>query len=402
MVLNTTRPGVLVTFLASSLACALTASGCGSSEDVYDEGALTAQSGWAVHTACGQGATTTSGVDVSKWQSSIDWPSVKSDGVVFAFVRVSDGTQNIDPQFAANWQGTKAAGIIRGAYQYFRPSQSATGQAELFVDQIEQAGGFESGDLPGVIDVETVEGLSTSDAIQAVQTWIDYVETHTGRRPIIYAGSYFWDDNSFGNQFSDYALWTPHYTSAQCPLVSDAWDHWTFWQHTNSGSVNGIAGDADEDVFDGSLTELEAFIANSVIGGGQDAGPDSQPDAALDANEEPPETQVDAGDGATGDGATGDGATGDGATADGATADGATADGATGDSATGDSALGDSATGAPEFDGGADPVSSSATPFYPPNQGEGCAFRRGTTGDGSWLLLGLVGLAAARHRRRRR
>lgn len=271
--------------------------GCGSSEDTSDE-AWIAQSGWPVHTACAQGSTTTPGIDVSKWQSTIDWPSVKADGVVFAIVRVSDGTQYLDDQFVANWQGTKAVGLIRGAYQYFRPGQDATAQAELFVTQIEQAGGFEPGDLPGVIDVETTDGVPTNDAIQAVQTWIDYVESHTGRRPIIYTGSYFWDDNAFGSSFSAYPLWTAHYTSAACPLVSDAWDHWTFWQFTSSGSVSGISGNVDENVFDGSLTDLEAFIADSLLGGTEDAGPDAPPgvDAAPDVQGEDaaPDTGLDA------------------------------------------------------------------------------------------------------------
>ena len=338
--------------------------GCGSGEEAYDE-AWIAQSGWPVHTVCAQGSTTTFGIDVSKWQSTIDWPSVKADGVVFAIVRVSDGTQNLDEQFAANWQGTKAAGIIRGPYQYFRPAQSATAQAELFVTQIEQAGGFESGDLPGVIDVETTDGVSESDAIQAVQTWIDYVESHTGRRPIIYTGSYFWDDNVVGNNFSDYPLWTAHYTSAACPLVSDAWDHWTFWQYTSSGSVSGISGNVDEDVFDGSLADLEAFIADSVIGGGEDAGmdapsdsnvaPDVQEDAVADAGSDVEAGELDVGE--------------------------------------------DAAADAPAPD--ADPPAKPSISTYQSEEPDGCACRIADgkrDGAPGWWVLALVGLGLMRRR----
>ncbi len=279
-----TTPRALATSLAllSPWILALSSYGCGPVEPMDEEDWI-AQSGWPVHTVCGQNPTTTFGIDVSKWQGTVNWPAVKADGVVFAIVRVSDGTQTLDEQFEANWKGTKAAGIIRGAYQFFRPAQSATDQAALFVEKIEQAGGFEPGDLPGVIDVESMGGVSSAQAIQAVGAWIEYVEQHTGRRPIIYSGSYFWDDNSLGGNFSDYPLWTAHYTSAACPLVSSEWDRWTFWQYTDKGSVAGISGGVDENRFDGNLAQLQAFIAESVIGGEPDAGPDAEPDAGPDA-----------------------------------------------------------------------------------------------------------------------
>ncbi len=256
------------------------AAGCGPADDPRDE-AWIVQSGWPVHEACAQHGTTTFGIDVSKWQSSIDWPAVQGDGVVYAFVRVSDGTQYVDEQFEANWQGTKAAGILRGPYQYFRPGQDAIEQAQLFVDKIEQAGGFEVGDLPPVIDVETTDGMPTPQAVQAVEEWIAHVEANTGRRTIIYTGSYFWDDNSFGSSLSSYPLWTAHYTSAACPLVSDGWDHWTFWQYTSTGTVAGISGNVDENVFDGSLAQLEQFIQDSVIAGPADAGADAPVDTGM-------------------------------------------------------------------------------------------------------------------------
>src|SRR5205085_10545153 len=72
---------------------------------------------------CAEGATT-KGIDVSKWQDTINWTSVKNAGIAFAFIRLSDGANTKDAKFAANWAGAKAAGIIRGAYQFFRPAQN--------------------------------------------------------------------------------------------------------------------------------------------------------------------------------------------------------------------------------------------------------------------------------------
>ena len=54
----------------------------------------------------------------------------------FAIVRVSDGTGFMDPKFVTNWKAAKAAGLAVGAYQFFRPTQDATAQADLMVNQL--------------------------------------------------------------------------------------------------------------------------------------------------------------------------------------------------------------------------------------------------------------------------
>ena len=71
---------------------------------------------------------TQQGVDVSRWQGSVDWGQVAASGVAFAYARVADGL-NVDSYFAANYAGIKAAGLIRGAYQSLRPGQNALDQA---------------------------------------------------------------------------------------------------------------------------------------------------------------------------------------------------------------------------------------------------------------------------------
>src|ERR1700683_4915889 len=64
---------------------------------------------------------TVTGVDVSYYDGDVDWTRAHAAGVDFAFVRVSDGLTFHDPLFTQNWQGAHAAGVIRGAYQFFRP-----------------------------------------------------------------------------------------------------------------------------------------------------------------------------------------------------------------------------------------------------------------------------------------
>src|SRR5438067_867263 len=96
-------------------ACALTAVGCSSSSDAPSNECV--ESGSAALRTCAA-ATTLKGVDVSYYQGTVGWAQVKTAGVTFAFIRVSDGLSYPDSKFASNWSGAKAAGVMRGPYQF--------------------------------------------------------------------------------------------------------------------------------------------------------------------------------------------------------------------------------------------------------------------------------------------
>ncbi len=208
---------------------------------------------------CASGATTV-GVDVSYYQGTIDWTKARAAGVRFAFIRVSDGTTFQDPKFSQNWANTKAAGVIRGAYQFFRPSQNVTAQADMMISAI---GTYQKGDLPPVIDVEADGGLAPATVAARVRQWVDRVKAATGVNPIIYTGMYFWRDEVGGpTSFANNPLWIAAYSS-QCPNLPPPWMRWTFWQHTDSGHFNGITGNVDTNKFNGDINALLAFAGGT-------------------------------------------------------------------------------------------------------------------------------------------
>jgi GH25 family lysozyme M1 (1,4-beta-N-acetylmuramidase) len=210
---------------------------------------------------CASGATTL-GIDVSYYQGAINWTAVKNAGVKFAFIRLSDGDVFQDPKFAANWNGAKQAGIVRGAYQFFRPNQSVTAQADKMIAAI---GTYQPGDLPPVIDVEATGGLGPSAVASRVRTWVDRVKGALGVDPIVYTGKYFWRDQVGGpTSFATNPLWIAQYTSL-CPDLPAPWQRWTFWQYTDSGSVSGISGNVDMNRFNGSVADLLAFANSSTM-----------------------------------------------------------------------------------------------------------------------------------------
>jgi GH25 family lysozyme M1 (1,4-beta-N-acetylmuramidase) len=210
------------------------------------------------------GGTVVHGIDVSSYQgSNINWNSVKASGRVFGFAKASEGTGFIDGSFAHNWPGMRAAGVVRGAYHFFRPGTDGTAQADTFVNEINARGGLSDGDLAPVADVEVSDGASAGTIIARLHAFLDRVQARTGRRPIIYTANFFWG-GVMGNPHFDYPLWVANYGPA-CPYMPDAFSSWNFWQYSDNVSVPGITtGGVDGDVFNGTLDELRAFAGGST------------------------------------------------------------------------------------------------------------------------------------------
>lgn len=200
-----------------------------------------------------------SGIDVSKWQGAVSWPDVKRAGQAFAYARATYGSAEVDPRFDANWREIKEAGIFRGAYHFFVTADDAAAQADLFVRAV---GGLAAGDLPPVLDVEAESGAG-GNLVSGVQTWLDIVEQRLGRRPAIYTGPAFWNEHLTGG-FGRYPLWVAEY-GVSSPRPVNGWGAWTFWQHSQSGAIPGVAGSVDLDYFNGSLADLET-LANATAG----------------------------------------------------------------------------------------------------------------------------------------
>jgi lysozyme len=210
---------------------------------------------------CASGATTR-GIDVSYHNGTINWQAVKAGGVEFAFIRVSDGIGFKDPKFTTYWPAAKAAGLVRGVYQFFRPSQDVAAQADLLISAL--GGVYTPGDMPPVIDVEADGGLAPATVAARVRTWVDRVKTKLGVDPIVYTGKYFWrDEVGAPSGYANNPLWIAQYTSL-CPDIPEPWTRWTFWQYTETGTVSGISGNVDINRFNGSLAELKAF-ANGTM-----------------------------------------------------------------------------------------------------------------------------------------
>ena len=223
-----------------------------------------------------------SGLDVSVYQGSIDFRSVRKSGRAFVLARVSDGVKYSDSKFSTNYANAKAAGLVRGAYQFFRPGQDPIAQADLLLSKIGYQLG--AGDLPPVLDVEVTDGTSASHVLSAVEAWVNHVAKALGRTPIVYTSPGFW--SGIGGRKSYGAnLWVANWTT-NCPSMPNGWSTFSLWQHSDQGRVPGVGGKVDLDKFNGTLSELYALARTSgpsapLKGDDTDALPAIESDSAV-------------------------------------------------------------------------------------------------------------------------
>lgn len=198
----------------------------------------------------------THGIDVSKWQQRVDWARVKKMKVGdiqirFAFIKATEGSWYVDPQFERNWENAKRNGIIRGAYHFFLPNVSPKDQASRFIRTVR----LKSGDLPPVVDVEETRGMSKGQIQRNTKAFLDLIEKHYKVKPILYTNRDFYKQYFSGlDEFKGYRFWIAHYHVSDFDMPGD--EDWHFWQHSDRGNINGINEAVDFNVFNGDSVAL--------------------------------------------------------------------------------------------------------------------------------------------------
>ncbi len=180
------------------------------------------------------------GIDVSRWQESIDWAKVATDNVDFAIIRAGFSGET-DVYFEQNYKGATAVGIDVGVYFYCyaTSTEQARADAEYLLELLN---GREL-DYPVFYDVEDETdfiALERAERTEIVDTFCSAIE-QAGYEAGIYTGRY-WLNDYFDSDYltGKYDVWLAA-ALPEPPTECSA----EIWQYSHTGRVNGIYGNVD-------------------------------------------------------------------------------------------------------------------------------------------------------------
>ncbi|WP_200949783.1 MULTISPECIES: GH25 family lysozyme [unclassified Lysobacter] len=194
------------------------------------------------------------GIDVSHHQGAIDWRAVAADDVAFAYLKASEGGDHRDRRFDRNRREARAAGLAVGAYHFFTWCKPGAEQALNFI----AAAPPDADALPPALDLEFGGNCGRSpDGVQLrreLDTYLALVEAAYGRPVLLYVTPEFFAAHRL--DLPARALWRRRIVRAP-----DASARWTLWQYHNRGSVPGIDGPVDLNVFAGDAAAFAQWRA---------------------------------------------------------------------------------------------------------------------------------------------
>jgi lysozyme len=191
------------------------------------------------------------GIDISSHNGMINFDAVVEDGYSFVFMKVSEGETFKDDNYRINYAKAKKAGLKIGAYHFFRFDVDGVSQAVNFLNAI----GSNTPDMALAIDVEkhgNPAGVDMALITERLTRMVEYLNLK-GYRVMFYSNNNGYYDYLEEN-FKGCALWICAFSN---PPINASWD---FWQYSHSGSVKGINGKVDLDVFYGSREEWYDYL----------------------------------------------------------------------------------------------------------------------------------------------
>ena len=177
------------------------------------------------------------GIDVSKYQGTINWRKVaKSKKVKFVYIRATEGTSIKDPNYKANLDSASKAGILVGSYHVYSSKTTAYRQFANFKSVVVK----KKQDLIPVLDIEGHHSGRLDMA--RVNKLLELMEKEYGTKPMIYTSEQVYNEHFAGKRYRSYHIFIANYRCT--PTV-----RYTLWQHTTTGRISGIKGDVDLDKF---------------------------------------------------------------------------------------------------------------------------------------------------------
>lgn len=197
------------------------------------------------------------GIDVSHYQGSIDWPVLARQDLDFAFIKATEGSGHVDECFYDNWREAEKTDLYIGAYHFFSFDSEGGKQAQFYIDTV----GSLHGKLAPVIDVEFYGDKeknppSREEVVTQLRKMLETLEEYYQVKPIIYT-TYSAYHHYIRDEFTAYPLWIRNVYYQPFLLSGNTW---SFWQYTDTAVLDGYQGAEkyiDRNVFKGTREDLQ-------------------------------------------------------------------------------------------------------------------------------------------------
>ena len=188
------------------------------------------------------------GMDISHYQSDINWDEMVKNKLAFIFIKATQGMNYIDPEAKAHARAATAKAIPFGYYHFYSPIEDPAKQAQHFL----KTTASQTASLRPVIDVEVLNNTTSEQLVSGLKRWIAMVEKALGCEVIVYTGDSFWHAH-LATDFADKTLWLAEYRDT----APD--DKWLIWQRSQDGRLVGLQGNVDLDEMRHQDKGLEAL-----------------------------------------------------------------------------------------------------------------------------------------------
>jgi lysozyme len=198
------------------------------------------------------------GIDISHYNGDEATEIDQADSLTFIICKATQGTTVVDPDFSENWRTIKAKKMILGAYHFYLTHEDPVLQAKHFLNTLNMLG---KTDMVPIVDIEQ-QSLPNNKQHKVTEIkknfllFLNYVESASGRTPMIYTAPAFANQYLTDTAFSKHPLWIAEYTTAPKPRIPAAWKKkgHKIWQKSANYKISSHV--TDYDIFYGKKSDL--------------------------------------------------------------------------------------------------------------------------------------------------
>lgn len=208
------------------------------------------------------------GIDVSRWNGTIDWKTVANYGMGFAILRITEKGNIIDSTFEPNYKGCIENKIPVGVYKYSYATTIAQikDEANVVIKTLNKR----KLDYPVFLDIEDKcqENLSDDLMMKMIKAFRAII-IKAGYKFGIYCG-YSWYQNQLPEDAKKYDCWVARYPNndtgdLQERLRVPASTGVIGWQYSSSATLPGIPTKVDRSVFYKDYSKSSTTSTNTSL-----------------------------------------------------------------------------------------------------------------------------------------